>query len=184
MSLFYENEWTHKNIKPFDSFAISLSRRVYVICARRSISYESSHTFHWQYMDLGIVFEWVNRGDAGLQGYFLAARALLWIYSLVEKSFITHTLLWLEVPKKTSHNPPSHTRKVMKSLAEIQHRHKWSKSHAALADSYKTQIIIQRCQKQSDRLHFVSQHNQFFSLLFLFCRIVSRFFCFGKHQSN
>lgn len=137
-------------------------------------------------MDLGIVFEWVNQKNRATRGFkaIFSPRGHS-EYILCLKNHSLHTRCCdFECPKIIAHNPPSHTRKVKKSLAEIQHRHKWSKSHAALGDSYKTQIIIPRCQKQSDRLHFVSQHNQFFHYYFFSAEFQVAFFRVSVNTSR
>lgn len=92
MSLFYANELTQK-IKPLDSFPISFSLAV-------SIILRAPFNFVWIKSHLPLAIHgltncfWMSkstkRGDAGLQGYFLAARAL-YEYILRVKSHSSHT---------------------------------------------------------------------------------------------
>lgn len=103
-----------------------------------------------------------KRGDAGLQGYFLDARAL-YEYILQKRNHSSHTRksVLTSSAQKKSHTIPkssSETPKSKEIIGRTQHRLKWSKSHAAFVDSYKTQIIIPRCQKNS-RISFILCHN-------------------------
>lgn len=124
-------KWISTLKKPFDSFAISLSCALSVICARRSISNESSHTFLWQYMDFENSF-WMSKSEwCGASRLFSSRAGNLWIYCKV--IYHAHAVVTSSAQKVVVFE--SDTRKVEKSLAKVKLRHKWFKSHAALSDS-------------------------------------------------